>query len=149
MRRLVSVTGLMGLIIPCRSGVFYTSQCGGFACRHPKVEGAFIPITPGRFFPGNLALFPELAESEFLDELDKAIGLRSSYGGWCDNGITKEDADRLDAIFAKYKLPWRVDRTKLAKCMEAWIHVVITDDVEEILEGFKGEHAIFVHPNSD
>jgi len=141
LRRFISVTSHLGLIIPCRSGVYYSNQCGGYACYHPKVEGVFFPI--------NLAFFTNLKEEDLLDDLDKVLGLQSRHRGWCNDGITEEDADKLDALFVKYGLPLMVDRTKLDKSVEAWIHVKVLGKVEAVFEGFEGMDAIFVYPNSD
>lgn len=33
-----------GLIVPAKTGIFYTNQCGGTACTHPEIEGFYVPI---------------------------------------------------------------------------------------------------------
>lgn len=35
----------VGVIIPYKSGVAYTNQCGGTACVHPEKEGIYIPLS--------------------------------------------------------------------------------------------------------
>ena len=34
------------LIVSRPTGVFYTSQVGGYACLHPSYEGFFVPLVP-------------------------------------------------------------------------------------------------------
>ena len=33
-----------GLILPCKSGVLFKHQTDGVMCRHPEIEGVFIPL---------------------------------------------------------------------------------------------------------
>jgi hypothetical protein len=35
---------LLGLIIPAKTGVFFSNQTDGVACNHPKLEGVFVPL---------------------------------------------------------------------------------------------------------
>ena len=35
-----------GLIVPAKTGVWYTNQTGGLLCSHPCIEGFFVPLEP-------------------------------------------------------------------------------------------------------
>ena len=36
--------GMIGLIIPAKTGVFFSNQTGGVMCNHPEIEGVFVPL---------------------------------------------------------------------------------------------------------
>jgi hypothetical protein len=36
--------GMCGLIVPCPSGIVYSNQTGGRFCRHPHLEGVYLPV---------------------------------------------------------------------------------------------------------
>jgi len=133
--------GATGLIVLVKSGVIYSNQAGGLACRHPAEEGVFIP----------LQAFPDVDVDKLECGLAKVFS--EKYGDWCCNGIDEEDADYLDKVFEECNLPLRVDRERLKDSMEAWLYVIITRDVAcdvvKHLVGFKGRRAVLTWLNSD
>lgn len=46
------------IIVEAPTGVIYTNQVGGTACRHPECEGYLLPLTPSRPFTGESAFDP-------------------------------------------------------------------------------------------
>ena len=150
-RKYISLISHVGLIILRKSGVIYSNQVGGYHCFHPEVEGVFYPLNIYHYAKD---IRDKVKDGEDLyellyEDLDRVIGLNSRYHGWCDNGISAKDADKLDDIFKMYELPFMVDRTRLTESMEAWVYVIITGEKKGFFEGFVGEKAIFVYPNSD
>jgi hypothetical protein len=103
------MTGL-GLVIACKSRVTYTNQVGGYACRHPELEGVFVPL------PGNGA--------EKLNEY--FIGPK--WNGRCYDSIDEETASFIDSVLRELDLGSSlcVDREKLEESCEAWIWVKIS-----------------------
>jgi len=107
------------IIMKCSSGIHWSNQSGGHACRHPKEEGVLIdtPI--------------------YEDELEFFY---SEHGGYCSDGITEEDANRVDKILKEHSVIYHsnnvfkdnrfaltVDRTRLKDSMEAWVYINIGD----------------------
>ena len=39
-----SLSGFTGIIVPAKTGIVYTNQCGGTMCSHPKQEGFYVPL---------------------------------------------------------------------------------------------------------
>lgn len=103
------MTGL-GLIIACPSGVLYTNQVGGYACRHPELEGVFVPL------PGSAC---ERLNVHFTGP---------KWSGHCYDGIDDTTANFIDAILAELDLGTSlcVDREKFADSCEAWIWVTLS-----------------------
>jgi len=135
---IVDLWGAEGIIILCKSGVIYTNQAGGHACKHPHAEGVFIPLS---------ALNLE-KKDKLLAGLD-ALFLGDKYCGWCDDGIDKDDAKYLNRLFKKCNCPFKIDETRLKDCMEAWLYIIITEDIDGRLKGVKGRKAILTWSNSD
>jgi hypothetical protein len=128
----------LGLIIEHPSGVRYTNQTGGYACHHPEVEGAFIPIPDHR--------------SEQAYVLKKFF-TGPKCKGWCYDGIDEETARFVDKVLgqSRHTQSLQVNRAKLAESQEAWIHVTVRSDQEpsELWSGFENAVGIITWENSD
>jgi len=101
--------GLPGLIYKTKTGVLYSNQSGGHACKHPEAVGCLVPLDD-REYPENAGI---VLDQFFTGE---------KWGGWCRDGIDEETADFLDDLFGP---TITVDRTLLGESMEAWIHCVV------------------------
>ena len=78
-RRIIDLSayGDLGIILKLQSGVFYTNQSAGLACKHPQIEGVFfpLPVKPGKkelfsllqHFGGTQHLEP--ADADFVDKI--------------------------------------------------------------------------------
>jgi hypothetical protein len=130
-----------GLIIRYPSGVIYSNQTGGHCCHHPIVEGVFVPL--------------ETDSTRYYRLTTHFFG--GKYHGWC-NGIDEEDADIIDEILqGESEAPLIVvDRTKLKKCEEAWIHVKVSElaksrwtSISVLFRGFGRARGILTWQNSD
>ena len=99
----VGAFGSCGVIIECPSGVEYSNQSGGYACRDMSLEGAYVPLG-----------IPDKALEQYF------VG--DKYRGHCYSGIDREDADLIDGWLVN--TGFRVDREMLADSMEAWVWVV-------------------------
>ena len=120
----VEVGDEVGYIMYDTTGVVYTNQVGGYACRHPEAEGRWVPAP-------SEAMQRELDEHFYSDN--------GPYRGHCYEGITEATAGWLDDLMARHGLPLRVNRSMLEHCMEAWIYCVTKD----------GEGAVLTWLNSD
>jgi len=132
---------VVGLVLPCKSGVYITNQTDGCCCRHPGVEGVFAPL-------------PENIGGEGLSEI------------WCHEHKTMvELADAIDAWIVKnveechynprHWMSFRVRRNDApSRIEEAWVPVTLiqpkaTASIElNFISGFSGD-AILTWPNSD
>ena len=132
--RLYDARGL-GLIILGHSGVVYTNQTGGHACRQPAAEGWYVPLVD------------ELAdhESQLLEYFSGP-----PWNGWCDSRIHDADADFIDAALSASRTTEfiRVDRLRMAESHEAWIYVSLDpfpDNPRSLscAVGASGEHGAF------
>jgi hypothetical protein len=124
----------LGLIVKAPTGVRYTSQTAGLACEHPEVEGFFVPLQTkvGR---------PEVAALQGI-----------FTGDW--HALSDAKADQLDRALNRHGLSSiRVDRSMLAECKEAWVHVLISTSKSDALpldtELDHGRKGILIWPNSD
>jgi hypothetical protein len=123
----------LGLIVKAATGVRYSTQAAGLACEHPEVEGYFVPLRTrvGR---------PELATFAGL--------LRGSW-----DRLSPAHADAVDDALSRHGLsPIRVDRSMLAESREAWVHVIVAPDEQELIPvaGLSEEvRGILIWPNSD
>jgi len=117
-----------GLLFPLPSGVVFVHQGGGVMHATREVEGVLVPL-PHRLLGYDLMRAP-------LEAL------------W-DEGLGAADADLLDRLLASYRLPLRVDRTRLAEGMKAWIPVEVSRESGEwaSLWAFRGRGGVLVHPN--
>lgn len=96
-----------GLILPASTGVVYTNQTGGNACKQPEQEGVFVPLDV----------------SEAADVAIAEMALDAHY-------LRDGSADAVDEVLARYPETafMKVDRTMLGESMEAWIYVVLDRD---------------------
>jgi len=128
----------IGVIVAHPSGVVYSTQAGGYATRHPALEGVFIPLEPG----------------DLQARLDEHFFYGPKWEGHCYSGIDDETADFIDRLLAASPLTRAivVDRTRLKESMEAWIHVTIASagtDGDRAFGGFDGRSGVLIWENSD
>lgn len=99
-----------GLIIACKSGVTYTNQVGGYACRHPEIEGVFVPLPAG------------------ISEKLEAYFTGPKWNGRCYDEIDEETASFIDSVLNAVDLAGSlcVDRERLTESCEAWIWVKLS-----------------------
>lgn len=119
-----------GLIIEWASGIIISSQTGGTACLHPKIEGVFIPFGNDYAAESRSFLSLELALFEYFDGL-------KYRGTGATGGLDVEDAHVINTFLKKNRLfEWfEVDDEKLKSSHEAWVHVRIKGDYE-LANGF-------------
>ena len=138
MQPLVKLWSLVGagLIVPRETGIIYTNQTDGYACDHPRLEGAFIPLSN------------DFNHDEFKNSLE--YQLCSLYPeGW--GAPTPETCEAIDALLSRFRetRKIRVDRTRLDESRESWIWVLLGEDPDQEFEGFGNCSAILTWPNSD
>ena len=119
----------LGVIIEYESGVLYSNQTGGTACRHPRAEGVFVPIRNDVALDGAL-IGPEAALQDYF-----ADGKYERTGAV--GGIDSDDVKFIDTLLDKWRLSdvLSVDVSRLSESEEAWVPVLIAKD-EGIFSGF-------------
>lgn len=136
--RVVRLWGIDGaaIIVPEKSGVFYTNHVHGTACLDKTLEGVLIPIN-NDCLPEN---HEELLESylrRYFSELNHEFG--------------SED------ILSFNKLLWnfpettaiRVDESKVFESYEAWVHVIVEENTFSDFSGFGTFKGVLTWCNSD
>jgi hypothetical protein len=122
------VTHTLGLILLCPSGVIWTNQAGGTACRHPQAEGVYLPLW-------SPVEFPHIC----------------SYGYAVDS--EGDVAAEVQAAIAAAGWPLAVDRSRADEAMEAWWPVTVNADAGadeyDVMCQFRGWRAILVTENCD
>lgn len=127
----ISLDKPFGVIIPAKTGIIFTNQSGGVACRHPELEGVFIPLPFGK---GGLA----------NDLVEAALDLPVKR-------LTQSPKCRCD----KPKFPCSDNHS--CDSMEAWQWVEFMEDYTD-MNGFyedgrctvkKGTVGVLVYSNSD
>ena len=127
-----------GLIVQAKTGVWYTNQTAGIGCRHPVIEGFYVPLPSG--------LVERVADS------------LENYGAW-DDGY---DAARVQAWLEARQLDEVFEPaadTTLPLC-EAWIPVRVRRNIklkherswfaaDEQLSGLGGRVGVLTYENSD
>ena len=121
----------LGLLIPCKSGVEYTTQTGGTSCLHPGLEGIYIPLaneTEEGAFDGPRNR--ELRSPEH--ELVEYFCGPPYNGSGATYGLTEADAAFIESVLAKFDLSefLRVDRDRLGDSHEAWVYVTLIGEGE-------------------
>lgn len=111
------------LIISHPTGVFYVNQAGGTACMQPGMEGALVPFGNDVALERNVLMGAQEALEAYFTGPKHA-------GSGATSGLDEEDADAIDAIFAKtmFRSSFKVDRNRLNDSMEAWVHVIVNGD---------------------
>lgn len=145
----VSLYDLVGtaLIILRPTGIHYSNQAGGTACLQPSEEGVLVPI-------GNAIAVPSLQLMSLENELEKYFVGPPHHGSGACRGLSNEDADMLDGLFAS-SIPFRgiqVDRARLVHSVEAWIYVRIEASNEIPIDSLGPaypDHAVLTWANSD
>ena len=149
----ISTAGI-GLVVMEDTGVVYTNQAGGYACRQPRAEGYFVPLCElfhdkdhtaktlqkeldDHFFGGGANANPNLSIEE-IRAGKQWEGNTSKYKGHCYDGIDDATCDFLDKLFVAYGIEARTDRLAKEDAIEAWVPVI-----------YKGKEAFFVWENSD
>ncbi|MBV1774272.1 hypothetical protein KSF73_00945 [Burkholderiaceae bacterium DAT-1] len=105
----------LGLIIAHPSGVIYSNQAGGTACRQPEQEGIYIPIRNDISVPDGKLLSPE-------HELNAYFSTRDT------DRLCESDITYLSTALARYRLDHciQIDLARLNDSMQAWVYVLIT-----------------------
>lgn len=134
---LCSLDEKMGVIVSFKTGIYFSNQSGGYACKHPQIEGFYFPINHN--------------EKQYDSLCNYFVG--SKYNGWCCNGINKRDLRFINNLLAQNScwatLPITVDTDKLKESMEAWIYIDIARN-NDLMEGFTGiQKGVLVWQNSD
>lgn len=98
-----------GIIIECKSGIWFHAQCGGNACLQVCAEGVFVPL------------------DAYHDEAE-ALRKHCESGG-CRRPMTEADAAFIDELLTRNPslrdATVKVDRLKLAFSTEAWVRITI------------------------
>ena len=112
-----------GLIIECQSGILVSNQTGGTSCLHPEIEGVYVPLRNDYSDETREFMSPENELSDYFTGSKHA-------GAGATSGIDEDDAHFIESVLARVKLhpPVSVDRRRLRKSHEAWIHVEISGD---------------------
>ena len=145
-----------GLILPCKSGVLFKHQTGGVMCRHPEIEGVFIPL-----------------DDSYWDEKTKSY-INLAVGIEQITQYPDKRDKRLKEVIKKLNLPLKL--TRHSKIMvekgldshfggpyvshEAWQWCVVTNlrkkvedhgfhNVRLELQKLVGKEVILIYPNSD
>lgn len=131
----------LGLILLHETGVRYSNQTGGYACLHPEVEGAFVPLS-------------DRLSTQHIELNQYFVGPK--WGGWCFQGIDTETAEFIDGVLQgdRETEQLRVDRRRLDDSHEAWIYVNIlprADDEQRypLFDGFPSGRGVLIWENSD
>lgn len=126
----------LGCILQRSTGVIYSNQTGGYACRQPKAEGVFIFLDENIFLDGEWRSPMGDISKHFTGE---------KYNGWSEaamfegSGIDTETGDFIEERLRYFGLKnILVNREKLKDSEEAWVHVI-----------YYGEPAILTWENSD
>jgi len=130
----------LGLIILRPSGVYYSNQTGGYACKHPLAEGVFFPVPAG-----------ETGLEQKLSEYFTG----PKWSGWCCDGIDEETATVVDGLLADCEATKgiKVDRSRWSDSHEAWVYVDFANLPETEwgteISGFGASKAVLTWENSD
>ncbi len=126
----------LALLVPTATNVVYVNQTGGHACLQARVEGYLVPLAD--------------RAGGSCDRLD-AHFTGPKWGGWCFERLDDETANEIDRILAEgvQRSEIVVDRTKLDRSWEAWVHVQITGPLQALVERAWPREAILTWPNSD
>ena len=143
----VSLTDLdnfIGVIVPCKSGIWYTNQMGGSACGDPCIEGVFIPLNGNWFNFTYLKKDPLEGHCETLKDRDR-IDLFLSR--------TKEFLKRFPCLEDVLRCPTEKE-IKGVFGGEAWVPLIVQTSknvplVPECLKDFEGKMVYLTYPNSD
>lgn len=139
-----------GLIIKWPTGIFYSNQAGGTFCIAPEEEGFFFPF-------GNDADENNIFLSKEDDLCEYFTGPKVLSEG-AIRGITEKNANDIDEMLSGqlFMVTIKVDRTKLKQSHEAWVHVLVYQNVKinENLCHFRGFDsyplkAVLIWCNSD
>lgn len=101
-----------GVIVRFPSGVLFSNRTCGLMCSRPELEGIYVPIRNDCVLPARTLMSPE-------------GDLEQLFSGYEGMGLLPQDADKIDAIFAKWRLgeTMRVDRSMLGESHESWVYV--------------------------
>lgn len=132
--KLLELSGA-ALIVPGDTGVYFTNQVDGGACRHPVCEGILIPINNDM-------------PADHQEHLERMLCLLFD-GGW--GTITKQKADQIDAVLQSYPETKgiSVDRDLLHRSVEAWTYVIGKETEYSCYSGFGEIRGILTWRNSD
>lgn len=135
--KLIDLTELSGaaLIVPEKTGVFFTNQVNGHICEQPQLEGFLIPINNDRF-----ADDPEFLESLLFNIFDDYYGK-----------FTEDKANEIDEILSRFPETKgiNVNRDRIDESVESWVHVVAQETDFSCYKGFGEIRGILTWQNSD
>jgi hypothetical protein len=138
-------TDYLGLVVPCASGVHWSTQTGGTYCARPKVEGIYLPL-PLSVLPDRFGYFDGVRDplrdfwvhgGDPTEHLSLAKRCLSEF-------LVKAE---LSAYFEPWDYPlyWG----------EAWVPVTVRQDQPQygselpFIDQIKGRNAFLTYPNSD
>jgi hypothetical protein len=123
-----------GLIVSWPTGILYSAQCGGVACRHPEYEGFVIKFELPDSFDDCSFGCCEIKESnpEIQERLSKAL----------DSFLLEQTKS--------YNFKLRFDYSRVSELMEGWWPVLITGKIDFVDDFVLKDHkAILCTGNCD
>ncbi|HEY9101933.1 DUF6210 family protein [Chitinimonas sp.] len=125
------------LVMPAATGVIYQQQAGGTSCFQPEQEGYLVPI-------GNES--PLNSPEEWLEAKLMALFADGSRDH-LDTHALAEIQTLLDA--SPFTAAIRVNQAFANISLEAWVHVLVPNDMQNNLDGVPDTPAILTWSNSD
>lgn len=113
----------LAVIVSFQTGVLVSSQVGGTACLHPRLEGFYLPLANDYLTDNRQFFSPETELTDYF--------LSSKYNGTgATNGLDIDDATEIELILERYQLSdfIKVNTQKLSQSCEAWIWVELYED---------------------
>ncbi len=125
-------TGLLldcaAIIVAAPTGVVYEHQAGGTQCAHPRLEGFLVPVADETGSHSS-ALARHFSDAPYLGTGFAPI----EVGGRACRGITVRTADWLEhSVLPRWA---RVDRSRLDESAEAWVHLKVSNDPNQVSPG--------------
>jgi hypothetical protein len=125
-------SGLLGIIVPMKTGVTWSNQAGGFACCHPELEGIYIPLRT--WDDTKIDPFYDTWGQPYSPAPVRALLLNFGLDQWLEPIPSSEHKTNGEAwVWAKIK-------------------EIPTDDnwlLPEILRPLSGTPCVITYPNSD
>lgn len=132
-----------GLIVPSVSGVVFSNQTDGAACRHPELPGVYIPLSPDIYVDlPKPKKIPLGNGKHWTMKIERRHVV--DYGGEARGTVLN-----IKQLVKDSKLPLKFIKKSASE--EAWMWVKITGagDNYTNLKPFVGKEAVLVYPNSD
>ncbi len=125
------IEDIFGMIVPHDSGVKWTNQVGGTACRHPIVEGMYVPLPREWLVENSIENEWGCGPGEGLGEYNRAV------------------AERFLEKNPELRKRFKFDKNFMESAGEAWVPVIVDAPEDEILKAFHGNSAVITYENSD